>query len=120
MPHINIKATQALSREEKIELVKKLRSAWSSVSLPEVAKLIQFTIDEPIFSDFHGNWDDPSGIVQVQLAPLTPKEDLEKIAKAFFPILEEYLKAPKNRIHINFMYVEFWALNDEFADCSKK
>lgn len=115
MPYIAIRTTETLSRENKEALTTKLRSVWATCSLPENAALIQFTIEEGVFSDFHGNCHDPSAIVQINVAPSTPEEHYPKIVKGFYPVLVEYLKAPPNLIHITFQVINHWALNNNYV-----
>ena len=111
MPYIDIKTNQKLTREQKIVLTEKLTAAFASSSSAECAANIQYSIEDDVFINFRGNYNDPSANIYVKPGYLRPKEDYEKIVYAFFPVLTEILDAPKERIYICFNEVRAWGFN---------
>ena len=114
MPHIEVKTTQTLSREQKISLTEKLSAAFAACSNPHVAANIQFVVEDGLFINFRGDYDTPSANVQVHPGPLTPVEDYEKIVKAFFPILVDELGTPPDHIYITTSEIEYWGFDNQF------
>lgn len=119
MPHIDIKTTQLLTREEKVTLAERLSAAFAGCSDPHVARNIQYTIEDEVFVSFRGDHATPSANVQIHPGPLTPVEDYEKIVQAFFPVLTEILDTPKNHIYVTVSEIEYWGFNGEYIMIKK-
>lgn len=111
MPYIEIKTTQKLTREQKIQITEKLTEAFAKASSPDCAKNIQYSVEDGVFMNFKGNYNDPTANVYVRPGYLTPESDYEKIVLAFFPVLTELLDIPKNRIYISFNEVRAWGFD---------
>ena len=114
MPHIEVKTTQKLSREQKITLTEKLSAAWAECSDPHVAGNIQYVVEDDMFITFRGDHDSPSANVQVHPGPLTPVSDYEKIVKAFFPVLTEELGVSKDKLYITFSEIQHWGFDGQY------
>lgn len=115
MPHIEVKTTQTLSREQKVTLVQRLARAFADSSDPHVAGNIQFIVEDGCFIQFRGDSDGPSANVQVHPGPMTPIKDYEAIVKAFFPVLVEELKTPPNKIYITISEIEYWGFDGQYV-----
>lgn len=115
MPHIEVKTTQTLTRDQKITLVQGLSHAFAECSDPHVADNIQFIVEDGLFIQFRGDSTTPSANVQVHPGPMTPVKDYEKIVKAFFPVLVEKLQTPQDHIYITISEIEYWGFNGQYV-----
>ena len=119
MPHIDIKTSTTLSKEQKISLTEKLTKAFAACSDPHVAGNIQYTVADGLFINFRGDHLGPSANVQVHPGPLTPVEDYGKIVNAFFPVLMEMLDTSKDHIYITISETQYWGFDGEYITVNK-
>lgn len=119
MPLIDIRTNQKLTREEKHLLTRKLTSAFASSSNAEVSKAIQYSIEDGIYMDFQGNDDVPTVSLVLNMSPYIPESDHEKIIHAFFPILTEIMKVPKENIYICISVQPYWGINNIYINATE-
>ena len=115
MPYIDIKTTQKLTQETKIALTERLTKAFGEASSPDCAGNIQYLIEDGLFMNFHGDYKSPSAHVYVHPGYLTPESDYEKIVKAFYPVLLEFLDAKADHIYISIDEVRAWGFNNIYV-----
>lgn len=119
MPVVGIKTNSKLTDEQKLNLTEKLSAVFEKTSTPQLAKLIQFFVEDNIFMNFKGNANEKTAFVHALLSPRTTEEDKEVILKGFFSILTEHLNIPNDHIFICLSLEPFWGINANYVNFSK-
>lgn len=114
MPYIKLKTNRIINDDQKEQLSQKFIHTFAISSDKKVAQNILLQIQDACWTNFRGSSEEAAAFLQINPGPLTSSADYPKIIENFFPVLEEELEIPANRIYITIFEFPHWGFDNTY------